>query len=172
MRRILVAGALTLAIATVAAIAPVVAADLPQAPPPAPRAPVFVPAPVYNWSGIYVGINGGYGFGSSGLTTTGTALDSGCNFNLSGGKRRRQLGFNYQINQFVMGVEGDFDWAGPSQCSTSNGICGGAAFAPCTDKRIPGSAPSAAAPASRPTGSCSTAPPAVPTAKSRKAAPG
>ena len=44
------------------------AADLPQAPAPMPRAPAtYVPtiAPVYNWSGFYFGINGGYGFGNS-----------------------------------------------------------------------------------------------------------
>jgi outer membrane immunogenic protein len=131
MRRILFAGALTLAIATVAAIAPVVAADLPQAPPPAPRAPVFVPAPVYNWSGIYFGINGGYGFGSSDWTNTGTGLDSG-NFDLSGGVAGGTLGFNYQINQFVIGAEGDFDWSG-IQGSTSGGICAAAGFS-CTTK--------------------------------------
>ncbi len=130
MRRILVAGALTLAIATVAAIAPVVAADLPQAPPASTaRAGFRRQAPVYNWSGIYVGINGGYGFGSSDWTNTGTALDSG-NFNLSGGVAGGTLGFNYQINQFVVGAEGDFDWAGITG-STSKGIC--SAFA-CTTK--------------------------------------
>jgi opacity protein-like surface antigen len=45
------------------------AADLPPSPP--PRAPaVYVPAvlPVYNWAGIYVGINGGWGWGSTKYT--------------------------------------------------------------------------------------------------------
>jgi outer membrane immunogenic protein len=37
------------------------AADLPQrAPAPAPA--VVVAVPVYNWTGIYLGINGGYTF--------------------------------------------------------------------------------------------------------------
>jgi outer membrane immunogenic protein len=122
MRRILVAGVLTLAIATAAAIAPVVAADLPQAPPPAPRAPVFVPAPVYNWSGIYVGINGGWGFGTSNWTNS--VLGNSGDFDLSGGVAGGTLGFNYQVNQFVMGVEGDIDWADING-SSSSGLCAG-----------------------------------------------
>jgi outer membrane immunogenic protein len=42
------------------------AADLPPSPAP-PRAPAtYVPAvlPVYNWAGVYVGINGGWGWGN------------------------------------------------------------------------------------------------------------
>jgi outer membrane immunogenic protein len=120
MRRILFAGALTLAIATVAAIAPVIAADLPQAPPPAPRAPVFVPAPVYNWSGIYFGINGGYGFGTSNWTNS--VLGSSGDFDLKGGLAGGTLGFNYQFNQLVVGLEGDFDWADINGTSSS-GLC-------------------------------------------------
>jgi outer membrane immunogenic protein len=45
------------------------AADLPPSPP--PRAPaVYVPAvlPVYNWAGIYIGVNGGWGWGNAKFT--------------------------------------------------------------------------------------------------------
>ncbi len=66
MKRIILVTAATLAI--VGAV-PALAADLPQAPP--PQAPaVYVPtvAPVYNWGGIYFGVNGGYGFGSTDWT--------------------------------------------------------------------------------------------------------
>jgi outer membrane immunogenic protein len=128
MRRVLFAGALSLAIATVAAIAPVVAADLPQPPPPMPRAPAFVPVPVYNWSGLYVGINGGYGFGSSNWTNS--VLGNSGNFDLSGGVVGGTIGANWQFSQFVIGVEGDIDWSG-IKGSTSNGLCAGIA---CTTK--------------------------------------
>jgi outer membrane immunogenic protein len=98
------------------------AADLPPAP--APRAPaVYVPAvlPVYNWSGIYVGINGGYGFGTtewtdpsnpSGSTSTG-------NFNTSGGLVGGTVGVNFQTGGFVFGAEGDWDWQGLQGTSNS-----------------------------------------------------
>ena len=44
------------------------AADLPPSPPRAPA--VYVPAvlPVYNWAGVYVGINGGWGWGNAKYT--------------------------------------------------------------------------------------------------------
>ena len=67
MKRILIAGALALAAGGQA-----LAADLPQPAPPPPRAPAtYVPAPVpvFSWTGIYVGINGGYAFGDSNWTS-------------------------------------------------------------------------------------------------------
>jgi outer membrane immunogenic protein len=123
MKRIVVAGIITLAAAGVA-----LAADLPQAPPPpqAPAAYVPVVAPVYNWGGIYVGINGGYGFGSS--DWTGGAVNSG-SFDISGFVIGGTLGFNYQMSAFVFGLETDLDYApisgdGPSafcvNCTTSS----------------------------------------------------
>ena len=60
MKRIFIAAMLSIAAAGTA-----LAADLPQPPP--PQAPVaYLPtvAPVYNWGGIYVGINGGWGWGN------------------------------------------------------------------------------------------------------------
>jgi outer membrane immunogenic protein len=103
------------------------AADLPVAPP--PRAPaVYVPpfVPVYNWSGVYLGINGGYGFGSSGWSdpqnpssfTTGGSTSSG-NFNTDGGLVGGTLGVNFQTGGFVFGAEGDWDWQGLQGTSTS-----------------------------------------------------
>ena len=68
MTRLLIAGALAFA-----AVGQAFAADLPQPmPPPPPQAPAtYVPtvAPVYNWGGIYYGVNGGYGIGSSELSS-------------------------------------------------------------------------------------------------------
>ena len=103
MKRILIAGALALATA-----APAFAADLPPPSAPPPRAPVaYVPAPVFSWTGVYVGINTGYAFGQSSwnspLGTTG-------NFDVSGAMAGLTLGGNYQIGQFVVGAETDIDW--------------------------------------------------------------
>ena len=62
MKRILFAGAVVIAAATQA-----FAADLPPPMAPPPRAPAaYVPiAPAWSWSGFYIGLNGGYGFGNS-----------------------------------------------------------------------------------------------------------
>jgi outer membrane immunogenic protein len=125
MKRMLFAGAVALALAT-----PAFAADLPQAAPPPPQAPAFIPPPpVYNWSGVYIGINGGYAFGNSDWN----APASTGNFALDGGLVGGTLGINFQSGQFVFGLEGDIDWADISG-STNNAVsavCFGAG-APCT----------------------------------------
>jgi outer membrane immunogenic protein len=98
------------------------AADLPRpAPVYAPIAPVYAPA--YTWSGFYLGVNGGGGWGRSNWNSTG-------GFNVSGGLVGGTVGYNYQIGQAVLGVEGDIDWADvngntvtaacPLGCKTSN----------------------------------------------------
>jgi outer membrane immunogenic protein len=100
------------------------AADLPQPPPPLPQAPVaYIPAtPVYNWGGIYFGINGGYELGGSQWSGPATPPD----FNVNGGLIGGTIGANFQVEQFVFGVESDFDWQGLKGTS-NNGNC---VFAP------------------------------------------
>ncbi|MEW6449787.1 MAG: outer membrane protein [Pseudomonadota bacterium] len=96
------AGATLLALA---AASPAFAADLPARMP--TKAPVAV-APVYNWSGWYVGLNAGGAFGrsnwSNGAATTG-------NFNVNGALVGGTLGVNWQAGQWVWGLEGDGAWA-------------------------------------------------------------
>jgi outer membrane immunogenic protein len=98
------------------------AADLPAAPPP-PQAPVaYIPAapPVYNWGGIYVGINGGWGFGNAKWTVGPLfAFPAGTSHSVSdnGGVVGGTLGANYQTGGLVIGVEGDWDYSGPSATS-------------------------------------------------------
>jgi outer membrane immunogenic protein len=104
MKRILIVGALALASA-----APAFAADLPLPAAPLPRAPVaYVPAiPTFTWTGFYIGLNTGYAFGQSDWTspvgTTGA-------FSVRGPMAGGTIGGNYQIGQFVVGGEADFDW--------------------------------------------------------------
>ena len=82
--------------------------------------------PVYNRSGVYLGINGGYGFGSSKWTdpqnpsslTSGGSTSSG-SFNTNGGLVGGTLGVNFQTGGFVFGVEGDWDWQGLQGTSNS-----------------------------------------------------
>jgi outer membrane immunogenic protein len=110
------------------AAGPVWAADLPQAAPPPPRAPaVYTPIQqVYNWSGIYFGVNAGAAFvnqpaPSFTVVATGAAVpgttSAASSTGFAGGG---QLGFNYQINQIVLGAEADADYL--SNKTTINGI--------------------------------------------------
>jgi outer membrane immunogenic protein len=99
------------------------AADLSRPPPgyyPPPPPPVYVP--LYVWTGFYVGVNGGGGFGSSNWDSTGSR-------DVSGWLAGATAGYNYQIGQTVLGVEGDIDWTNingsttnscPGGCETSN----------------------------------------------------
>ncbi len=105
MKAFLFSSAAALALAGVIGTAS--AADLARRPPPPPptRAPVVVSS--YNWTGAYIGINGGYGFGRSKWD----GLPAGpASFNVNGGMVGGQLGYNWQFGQFVYGVEGDGDW--------------------------------------------------------------
>ena len=85
------------------------AADLPtRKAPPAPQ--VYSAPPVFSWTGFYVGVNGGWGGGTGGK-------DFG---NVSGGLVGGTVGYNYQIGQFVVGLEGDWDWADLTKNGTNN----------------------------------------------------
>jgi outer membrane immunogenic protein len=117
-------------IATLASILGVggaLAADLPPAPPPQAPAVYIPPPPVYNWSGIYAGINGGWGWGKAKWTAFsagppvgfGTLTSSASD---SGGVVGGTLGFNFQTGGFVFGVEGDFDYSGVNT-GTSSTLC-------------------------------------------------
>ena len=89
-----------------------VAADLPtyKAQPIAPIAP-----PSLTWTGLYVGVQGGVSWGSSDETFYGgpnTAIfDGSQNYNLEGGIVGGLVGYDYQIGSFVLGLQGDYNWA-------------------------------------------------------------
>jgi outer membrane immunogenic protein len=90
------------------------AADLPSRMAPSSPPPVFTQAPIYSWTGFYAGINGGGGFGNLGR---GAAAFGKANGALIGGT----VGYNYQINQFVVGLEGDMGWSGFNASNTLPG---------------------------------------------------
>ncbi len=60
-----------------------------------------------NWTGFYAGINGGGGWGGSEFS----ARFSTDFFDTSGGLVGGTIGYNWQMNQFVFGLEGDIDWS-------------------------------------------------------------
>jgi outer membrane immunogenic protein len=86
------------------------AADLPIWP--YTKAPIFA-EPLFNWTGFYVGGNVGYSFGRSSDTSTltstaGSALFSSAGTsNLTGVIGGAQIGYNWQIRNFVFGIEAD-----------------------------------------------------------------
>jgi outer membrane immunogenic protein len=90
---------------------PAVAADLPAQD--YTKTPVMIPA-AYDWSGVYLGVNGGWGtehrcFDS--ITAAGTFIAAdGCH-DTSGGVAGGQIGYRFQNNSWVFGLEFQGDWA-------------------------------------------------------------
>lgn len=92
----------------VAMAAPALAADLAVKAAPAPYI-----APMYNWSGFYVGANGGWGSSRSCwdlVPIGGVVFADGC-ADRSGGVAGGQIGYRWQTGQFVFGLEAQGDWA-------------------------------------------------------------
>lgn len=77
------------------------AADLPRQAP-VYKAPAYM-APVFNWTGAYIGLNAGGGWGKS-------EYGSFDKYDVSGGLIGATLGYNWQFGTWVLGVEGDIDW--------------------------------------------------------------
>jgi outer membrane immunogenic protein len=75
---------------------PSFAADLPR---PAYKAPVYV-APLFSWTGFYVGINGGYAWGDADWSGTSGSASTKPAGGLLGGT----VGFNYQTGVWVWGL--------------------------------------------------------------------
>lgn len=123
MRTLLLAGASVLALGVVSAQA----ADIVQKRRVVQTAPVYT-APYYNWTGGYIGINGG---GAWGRSSFGAPFASN-SYNLSGGVLGATLGYNFQAGALVWGIEGDLDWSnirgsgpcGLTTCETRNGWLG------------------------------------------------
>jgi len=120
MQRIVIAAISSIVAVLIFAASRAVAADLPVR----TEAPAYYPAvaPIYDWGGAYIGINGGYAFGQSqwgsdalnpsGLTSTG-------NFHVNGGMAGVTAGVSGQWGAWVVGAEGDFDWQGLKGTSNS-----------------------------------------------------
>jgi outer membrane immunogenic protein len=94
--------------------APASAADMAVKAPPAP-----LPPPIYNWGGFYIGGNGGWGQSRNCWDFVAVTVSSdGCR-ERSGGLAGGQLGYRWQANQFVFGLEGQGDWADLSNTRVS-----------------------------------------------------
>jgi opacity protein-like surface antigen len=92
------------------------------------KAPVLVKAPpaahANNWTGFYVGGDGGYGWGrSNGILATAAGVPlTPYGYGFEGPTSGGFVGGNYQFNRIVVGAEGDWQWSnltGNSQQSSS-----------------------------------------------------
>jgi outer membrane immunogenic protein len=75
---------------------------------PAPSTPPPWRAVIYNWTGLYLGINAGSGTGTSNWSD-GVVGTTG-NFPISGSLVGGTIGASYQIGEYVFGIEGDDAW--------------------------------------------------------------
>jgi outer membrane immunogenic protein len=83
----------------------------------APVAWTEATSPAASWTGVYLGLNGGFTFGASNWTDSVTGGSTG-NFGTSGFVFGGTVGANYQAGSFVFGVEADGDWADASGFGT------------------------------------------------------
>lgn len=115
---------LGVAIAVLAAPAIVTSAFAADVAPVRPQgAPVYqAPPQAFDWSGFYLGLNGGYVFGRSSWSDPFVGGDSG-RFNTDGGTIGGQIGYNWQIGRTVLGLESDINWARLSGSASPGGVC-------------------------------------------------
>jgi outer membrane immunogenic protein len=92
-----------LAIAALLAV-PVAAQAADLGPAPSYKAPAYVAPSYFSWSGFYVGVNAGYGFGKADAGGGADVKPSGF---IAGGT----VGYNLQTGLWVWGIEGDFDYS-------------------------------------------------------------
>lgn len=70
--------------------------------------PVMMPAAMYDWSGFYAGLTGGYATGDADWSAT---LPDGGSFDVDGAFIGGVAGYNVQNGAWVYGVEGDLVWS-------------------------------------------------------------
>ena len=108
MNKILIGtiGAMALSLSAPASAADLAARPYTKAPPP-------MVAAIYDWSGFYIGINGGGGWSHKcwdGDLGGGIFVGEGCH-NATGGTVGGQVGYRWQSANWVFGVEGQGNWA-------------------------------------------------------------
>ena len=118
------------------------------------KTPVVPPVPVFSWTGVYLGIGGGTGWGNNQyswnqdatLAAVAAQMGGGAlpllggtqgSLPVSGGFFGGQLGGNWQIERAVLGIQADAHWAdieGHGSCFDAGAVAtAGISFA-CNDK--------------------------------------
>ncbi len=106
MKRVLIS-----ALGLVALASSAMAADLPAQMP--YKAPAYVP--VFNWTGFYVGLNLGGAWGDASVS----GFTGGQMTGVIGGG---QVGYNWQMNNFLLGVEADIQGSSQRRSDTAAGV--------------------------------------------------
>ena len=105
MKKLLVAGIAAAAFCG----APALAADLPV------KAPAYkAVAPMFNWTGFYVGAQAGYQWHHVGFGDPIPIIPNLGTYNANGFIGGVHAGYNYQVGNVVAGIEGDIEWADAS----------------------------------------------------------
>jgi len=107
MKRILFT---TVSLGVLGLMSPALAADLS----PYMKAPAAA-TPLYDWSGFYVGVFGGGGYGNHNYNNaTGPAGNANftVNYSSTGGTAGGEAGYNAQSGNYLVGVEADGFWSG------------------------------------------------------------
>ena len=109
--------------ASTAAARPTTAPATPTASPVKPASPP-TDWSKYTWTGVYLGFQAGYAWGDNNLKIVGFDLSAGAPFNANltdtqaGWIGGAHLGYNYQIDRWVVGVEGTIDTTSFSRTTT------------------------------------------------------
>lgn len=90
-------------LAALALAAPALAADLA---PPVEPVPIEQSVPVFSWTGPYAGLRGGVGFLQGDFSIPGASASE----NISGGLLGGFVGANYQMDNIVVGIEGNLNY--------------------------------------------------------------
>ncbi len=131
-RQLLMASAGAIALNGSAALA----ADLPMSPP---------PVPVFTWTGVDLGFQAGFAWANGNLNFTGfdssagIPVDSSVISTHNGAIGGAHLGYNYQINQWVIGVEGSADVTSSLNTAVFPAAFGGSYLSAATASNIQGS---------------------------------
>jgi outer membrane immunogenic protein len=105
----------TASIVALGVAAPAFGADL--APRTYTKAPPMAAAAIYDWSGFYIGINGGWGNSHDSWNLVGVGGEG--SYDANGGTVGGQIGYRWQMGQIVFGVEGQGNWANFKGSNTS-----------------------------------------------------
>jgi outer membrane immunogenic protein len=105
MKRYFRAGSVVGAVTGAMVSGSVLAADMPVY-----RQSTVIPVPTYTWSGFYIGVHGGWGFGDIGFSRT--AFDIG-GHTMDGGLVGGHIGYNWQMGySWLIGIEASGTWSG------------------------------------------------------------